>query len=277
MIDDLQPRPGNIALRPLRTSLTSLLVIAIVLASGSALLRQQLASASVDPAALDASLRPMPDFSRLDDVQSKKEAFFRWLTPYIEQENRRIEKLRQQILLLKEEGQLDDAQWQWLLDTAAEYDVVPADPNSDDFWKTLLQRVDVVPVSLALAQAANESGWGTSRFAQLGKNLFGQWCFRQGCGIVPANRSPGQYHEVRKFTSVADSISSYLHNLNTHRAFEALRKLRATLRNNRQALSGSWLAGGLQHYSAQGETYIERIRAIITFNQLEKFDRTSYL
>jgi Bax protein len=222
-------------------------------------------------------LPAMPDFSSFDTTAAKKKAFFRWLTPYIEQENARIEGTRQRILTLQHAGTLSAADRQWLDDTAAYYDVVPVKPESPDFWETLLRRVDVVPVSLALAQAANESGWGTSRFAVLANNLFGEWCFRKGCGIVPANRPAGQYHEVRRFPDIADSVRSYLHNLNTHNAFSALRHKREKLRQAGRKLAGSLLVQGLLRYSARGEDYIHEILVMIRHNRLERFDKPSYM
>jgi len=219
----------------------------------------------------------MPDFRRFETAQAKKQAFFAWLMPYIEQENSRIEAMRHHILKLRQSEQIGLSDRQWLEDTAAYYDVAPVSPESPDFWEMLLRRVDIVPVSLALAQAANESGWGTSRFAVLANNLFGEWCFRRGCGIVPTRRAAGQYHEVRKFPSVADSVRSYLHNLNTHNAFRDLRRRRETLREQEKKLAGSQLVPGLLRYSARGEEYVQEIWGMIHHNRLERFDKGSYL
>ena len=117
-----------------------------------------------------------------------------------------------------------------------------------------------------MAQAANESAWGLSRFAQKGNNLFGQWCFKKGCGIVPGQRNAGANHEVRKFASINDSVASYMHNLNTGRAYKDLRKLRATLRSTNAAVDGHTLAKGLIKYSSRGKAYVKEIQSMIKTN-----------
>lgn len=259
-------------------SLVVMCAVATLLGLGSTTLQPKQALSVTPPqVATRHALPPMPDFSNFNDPQARKQAFFQWLTPYIERENRRIESARQRILALRAAGKLNDTQLEWLADTAADYDVAPVDPHSSRFWELLLRRVDVVPVSLTLAQAANESGWGTSRFAIKANNLFGEWCFSRGCGIVPADRSPGQFHEVRKFSSVSDSVRSYLHNLNTHHAFVGLRRKREALREQEQKLEGSQLVEGLLRYSARGEAYVQSIWSMIHYNRLDRFDKPSYL
>mgnify|MGYP002064425563 CR=1 FL=1 len=110
----------------------------------------------------------------------------------------------------------------------------------------LRRRVDTVPIRLALAQAAKESGWGTSRFARKGNNFFGQWCYDEGCGLVPRARGEGRSHEVRAFDSPGDSVASYLRNINTHHGYRELRHARAGLRaaalprDPPQAAAGPW-------------------------------------
>jgi uncharacterized FlgJ-related protein len=133
----------------------------------------------------------------------------------------------------------------------------------------LLQRVDTLPVSLVLAQAAIESGWGTSRFAREGNNLFGQWCFDPGCGLVPAARRTGARHEVAAYASVNDSIDAYLLNINTHSAYRDLRELRARARAEGREPTGLELATGLRSYSERGELYVQDVRSIIRGNGLD--------
>lgn len=130
-------------------------------------------------------------------------------------------------------------------------------------WQALLNRVDIVPLSLVLAQAANESGWGNSRFAKQGNNYFGQWCYQKGCGLVPKKRARGAHHEVKKFPSINASIASYIHNLNTHPSYQLLRDIRATERKQHKTLDGLSLAMGLKHYSERGEAYVRNIQAMI--------------
>ena len=136
----------------------------------------------------------------------------------------------------------------------------------------LLNRVDEIPVSMVLAQAAIESAWGTSRFARDANNLFGQWCYEKGCGLVPLRRNPGSKHEVKKFDSIEDAIEEYLHNLNTNNAYNYLREVRTNLRQDNQVLSGNKLAEGLLNYSEMREKYIEEVRAVIRINKLSKHD-----
>ena len=139
--------------------------------------------------------------------------------------------------------------------------------------KRLLKRMDVIPPSLAMAQAANESAWGTSRFAREGNNLFGQWCFRRNCGIAPAQRVEGATHEVRVFKKPYNSVVAYVHNLNTHRRYARLRNLRLAVRESGQPLNGLHLVEGLLGYSQEGPKYVEWIRQIITTNDLTVADR----
>ena len=136
----------------------------------------------------------------------------------------------------------------------------------------LLLRVDQVPASLALAQAAMESAWGTSRFAVQGNNLFGQWCYQKGCGLVPLRRNAGSTHEVAKFDSVSDAIKSYLKNINTHRAYADLRNDRASLRSAGKPITGHQLAEGLIDYSELREAYVHEIQAVIRINKLSQYD-----
>jgi Bax protein len=137
----------------------------------------------------------------------------------------------------------------------------------------LLRRADIVPASLAIAQAANESAWGTSRFAKLGNNFFGQWCFSKGCGIVPKSRDTNKNHEVADFRSPADSVESYMLNLNTHDAYKPLRKIRQSLREEDKAVTGVALSYGLGKYSERGDEYGKEIREMISFNKLAVLDK----
>jgi len=139
--------------------------------------------------------------------------------------------------------------------------------------RRLLRRVDGVPVSLALAQAISESGWGTSRFALSGNALFGQWTWDQAAGIVPAGRESGETHRVRAFPTLADSARAYLYNLNTHPAYAAFRKARATARAEDGDLpAGQDLARYLTRYSERGDAYVDDIVALIRQNRLARLD-----
>ncbi len=140
------------------------------------------------------------------------------------------------------------------------------------FFTELLTRVDVLPPSLVLAQSANESAWGTSRFAREGNNFFGQWCFTRGCGMVPRARGEGAVHEVEAFPDAVVSVRSYLRNLNSHGMYQQLRDLRAGQRQKQEPVTGVLLAGGLKGYSSRGDEYIKELVAMINFNRLEQYD-----
>ena len=159
----------------------------------------------------------VPDFSAFSDITEKKKAFFDFLRPIVQQQNAIILMERgfiNEMLALVDNGKsLSDtelAQINALFDKY-QYAARSVDANS---LASLLKRVDIVPESMVLIRAANESGWGSSRFAREGFNFFGEWCFTSGCGIVPSSRGSGKSHEVKVFSSVDESVSSYMRNLN---------------------------------------------------------------
>ena len=173
---------------------------------------------------------------------------------------------------LRKQPVLESKERRWLDRLAARYELEQGDWQQAETWQRLLKRVDVVPPALALAQGANESGWGRSRFAREGHNYFGQWCFSPGCGIVPKARAEAARHEVARFASPAASVRAYLHNINTHAAYRRLRELRAQIRDRKTLLTGERLATGLGDYSARGMAYVEEIRRMIRQNRLTRFD-----
>jgi Bax protein len=219
----------------------------------------------------------LPDFTDFSDVKEKKQTFFEFMLPMVSQENQRIQALREQVLLLeklyRDNGELADNQQQWLMRLAEHYKIDTEQEDVAMWLKILKLRVDTVPPSLALAQAANESAWGTSRFAVRGNNLFGQWCFRPGCGLVPDERPDGERYEVAKFKGPQQSVNSYIHNLNTNHAYRDLRKMRAQKRQAGEPVTGKFLAAGLTKYSTRGEEYIEELRSMIRVNKLTAFDK----
>ncbi len=139
-----------------------------------------------------------------------------------------------------------------------------------------MRRVNVIPPSLALAQAANESGWGTSRFAREANNYFGQWCYETGCGLVPARRDKNKTHEVAAFESPKESVGRYINNLNSNRAYQSLRDIRSRLIANNEPVTGYALAAGLNRYSERGADYVSELRAMIDYNKLSQFDTNPY-
>ena len=216
---------------------------------------------------------PLPDFTQYQNVKAKKSAFFNYILPLVQAQNTTIKNQREQLAELKHlsEQEYSRSHRKLILDLAKEYRL-----NSESATKKevaeLLLRVDQVPASLALAQAAMESAWGTSRFAVQGNNLFGQWCYQKGCGLVPLRRNAGSTHEVAKFDSVSDAIKSYLKNINTHRAYADLRNDRASLRSAGEPITGHQLAEGLIDYSELREAYVHEIQAVIRINKLSQYD-----
>lgn len=215
--------------------------------------------------------KPMPDFAAIDDVDTRKQRFFAYLRPVVEAANAEIRHQRERLLAIaaryRAAGRLPGRDRRWLRAMAERYDI-SAD-TIGDWIDALRPRMDIVPPSLALAQAAIESGWGRSRFARAGNNLFGEWCYREGCGFVPSARPQGATYEVRAFASVGMAVRGYLHNLNTHRAYRELRERRARLRAEGESPRGLALAAHLGRYSERGQAYVEQVRGVIRGNGLE--------
>lgn len=213
----------------------------------------------------------VPNFEQFTDVRNKKQAFFGFLAPVVQVENASIEQERERIVRIQQHllagNKLSNEQSKQLAAIAQRYNV---DVDSNDYEATfgvLLRRVDVVPEALVLVQAANESGWGTSRFATEALNFFGQWCFTKGCGLVPDARADDMSHEVRKFASVNASVRSYLRNINTHPAYFELRRLRAEKRAAGADVRALDLTPGLLSYSERGEEYIYELNSMIRVNR----------
>jgi Bax protein len=213
----------------------------------------------------------VPNFEQFADVRNKKQAFFGFLAPIVQVENASIEQERERVVRIQQHllagNKLSSQQSKQLTAIAERYNV---DVDSSDYEATfgvLLRRVDVVPEALVLVQAANESGWGTSRFATEALNFFGQWCFTKGCGLVPDARADDMSHEVRKFSSVNASVRSYLRNINTHPAYFELRRLRAEKRAAGADVRALDLTPGLLSYSERGEEYIYELNSMIRVNR----------
>lgn len=216
----------------------------------------------------------LPDFSAINQAPERKQLFIETLRPLVEQKNYLLQNTRDNLHSIKkhyaEHGYLNASDTEQLNRLRGDYQVgrenFPDDGKAIDI---LLLRVDVIPAAMVLAQAAIESGWGTSRFAEEANNLFGQWCYTPGCGIVPKQRAVSAKHEVRKFDSVEDALNSYYRNINTHNAYRALRDLRAKIRNDESAFTGSALIAGLGKYCGRGSVYITELRSLIKANDLE--------
>ena len=220
-----------------------------------------------------------PDFDAISDVKTKKRTFFAYLLPLVQQSNKDIKQERAAFLTvskrLEHKRPLTAKQTETIRLLAKKYRVTADDPLSANAMTLMDRRIDSIPASLALAQAANESGWGTSRFAVKGNNYFGLWCWSSDCGLVPNERKKGASHEVSTFKTPVDSVKNYMLTLNSHPAYKKLRDLRLEARNNHTPLAGARLAGGLLSYSELGEAYIEELRAMIRINNLSQFDQAN--
>lgn len=214
--------------------------------------------------------KPVPDFAAIKDITEKKKAFFSYLQPEVDKQNEYLLTLRHYLQTVQRQvknGQMlteDDLdRIDWLRD---EYRV-KEEADLETALTTLLMRVDILPHELVLMQAANESAWGASRFAQEGFNFFGLWCYRQGCGFVPSRRNKNASHEVAKFDNVSKATYTYMRNLNRHNAYRELRQIRASLRRNQMPITGLALSEGLMSYSERGAAYVEELQDMMRFNQ----------
>ncbi len=218
------------------------------------------------------------ELSRELSSSRKKSIFFQILLPMVLLANQEIAEERADLLnlasLISNNQILKEEQIHRLSTLQARYSV-SGEPTAAQTLAKLQRRIDQVPAGLALAQAANESAWGTSRFSQLGNNLFGEWTFTPGTGIIPEGRPEGATYEVRRFNTLYDSIRSYLRNLNSHSAYAEFRQIRTEARERGEALSGIALAEGLTNYSTRREAYVLDLQRLIRQNNLQRFTQLS--
>lgn len=210
------------------------------------------------------------DFADVASVDAKKRLFIQTVLPVILRVNEELAAARRRVEQLADRLMWADAiapaDRDWLIAMAEHYGTAPFDLPS------LLNRMDVVPPSLAIAQAVEETGWGTSRFALEGNALFGQHTYKSVRGMVPARRDEDRRHRVRRHDTLLDAARSYALNLNTHWAYEDFRSRRASLRKAGTPLDGYDLAGELRHYSERRAAYVRTIRDIMRQNRLGDFD-----
>lgn len=259
------------------------LIIAQILAVGSVLYQRPISFGITESTHDKASQERPPLFSKIPQIRDRKKSFFNFLRPLAASENQRILQQRQRLIKaqvkLSHHTSLSSSDQHWINQLATTYKVNKTakvkDTVDEELLRSLLSKVDQVPISLVLAQGAIESAWGTSRFATQANNYFGQWCYTAHCGMVPRNRSEGKNHQVKKYNSVRNSVRDYIRNINSHAAYAELRTIRSRKRAQSIPLAGYDLAAGLKSYSAIGSEYIKIIRAIITSNQLEDFNHCS--
>ncbi len=210
------------------------------------------------------------DILDVNKVTTRKKLFISVVLPLILNTNEKIledRKILKNMIKLRDQGKSwSSEQLAWIGDLATKYKGSVSDLND------LLARVDIIPVSLALAQSIEESGWGTSRFAREGNALFGQRVWSEGKGIVPHERADGEDYEVRSFERLAKSVSSYALNLNRHGAYDAFRDARSRLRSVGMIPNGYALAASLLSYSERGEDYVEALRMLMRSNDLGQYD-----
>lgn len=210
----------------------------------------------------------LPAFDGLE-TSAMKAAFFDFLRPIARYHNERVAEDRAWLLQAAEKGSLGWLDRRRLQRLAERYRVDLDEMDRNAAIAVLKRRVDIVPESLLLIQAAKESGWGRSRFAREGNTLFGERCFEEGCGIVPGARREDAGHEVASFPTVYASVGSYIRNLNTHPEYGEFRRARQQLRENGEKLSGVVLAEHLGRYSERGDVYVQEIVSMIRQNDLD--------
>ncbi|CAK2076714.1 Bax protein [Vibrio crassostreae] len=216
-----------------------------------------------------------PNFAAIEDVNEKKNTFFSFLRPSINIENKRITKERAFLTKLSESSlsNIDSEDASYAKRLGKLYSLPVPSEGLDQAWLIeMLNRVNVLPEALVLTQAANESAWGTSRFATKANNYFGHWCYTKGCGLVPLQRNEGSSHEVATFSSSQESVHRYFMNLNRNRAYADLRAIRAKLAAQGDDLltteTATELTNGLLKYSERGSDYVTDLQAMIRHNEL---------
>jgi Bax protein len=207
---------------------------------------------------------------KIREAQVRKSIFFKTVLPLVLQANEEILRDRRRLWNIHYQQSLGQktgaADRLWLEMMKERYGVKKGG------IETLLKRVDVIPPSLALAQAAEESGWGTSRFVIEGNAVFGQWTFSDTKSLVPNGRDKDKLHKIKAFPRLIDSVRSYIYNLNTHAAYRQMRQVRHSLRIMGAPLEGLMLAENIERYSQRGEEYVDTIKTLIESNKLHRLD-----
>lgn len=211
------------------------------------------------------------------DVLLKKQLFFRGIAPLILRSNELIMKDRKRLeeirTTMHENNPLDEMDQIWIKKIAGVYKVKSNDDQvTSSIMDELWDKVDIVPPSLALGQAAEESGWGSSRFAAEGNAIYGQWTWGKNAMVPEEQRKELGNYGIAAFESLQESISGYMLNLNTHNAYTDLRNKRAELRENGEKITGSVLAEQLTKYSERGEEYVKGLKSLMEYNRLSPVD-----
>ena len=210
------------------------------------------------------------EIKSIENTRARKELFIQIILPLILEENKKIRLERKTLFSILNKNNNSEEEKNWLKSKFKQYGVTNRD------LATLKIRMDEVPVSLAIAQAAKETGWGTSRFAQEGNALFGQWTY-SGDGIKPAGSDSEDTHKVMKFKILKASVRAYQRNLNTHKSYREFRKVRAIQRDVFGTLNSIELVNYLDKYAETGKEYIKILKKIIEQNKLKDFDDAKIL
>ena len=217
------------------------------------------------------SLPHLPsEIKMIQSSKERKKLFIQIVLPLILEENNKIKLDRKKLFSILNRSNNSDLEKKWLNKKFKQYGVINKDLS------TLKVRMDIVPVSIAIAQAAKETGWGTSRFALEGNALFGQWTW-SGEGIKPAGADNNTTHKVMKFKILKSSVRAYLRNLNTHSSYKEFRMARAELRDHKRNLDSLILANYLDKYAETGKEYVKILKKIINQNNLTDFDDVKLL
>ncbi|MFC0338966.1 Bax protein [Kushneria avicenniae] len=203
----------------------------------------------------------MPDLREHAAGSDRKIAFFNLMIPLIEKANDEIQNDREWLLHMRDQPKWTTGSRKRLASICNDYGLSCKNEQSVK-WSSLLSRVDTVPIQLVLIQAVEESGWGTSRFAREGNNLFGMRCFGNSCGLEQIGTGSG----YQSFDTVYDGIEAYMRNLNTHRAYEKLRDRRAALRDKDKNVNALALIPSLQNYSIRGDAYLAALQSLLSTN-----------
>ena len=205
------------------------------------------------------------DLKKIKSTQKKKDTFIKIVMPLIIDENSKILDNRKKLFKILGKQNNSRGEKVWLKRRFEDYEIKNEDVTE------LKVRMDIIPVSIAIAQAAKESGWGTSRFALEGNAMFGQWTYGKD-GIAPLEREKNKGHKILKFPMLRSSVQAYKNNLNTHSGYKEFRKKRADLRRKNQNISGLALVNYLHNYAATGKEYTDILKKIIDQNSLTDFD-----
>ncbi len=204
------------------------------------------------------------DLDTIKSVKEKKETFLQILLPLVVAENEKIKKDRDYLLKILKDNESAESK-KWLNKKYKAYKI------SDRNINELIEKIDIIPTSIALAQAAKESGWGTSRFALEGNAIYGQWTWN-GDGIEPLEKTKNQNHKILKFPLLRASVKAYITNLNTHRGYKSFRVKRADLRKKNKNLAGIDLIHELENYAQTGKEYTRILEQIIKQNDLDELE-----